>query len=196
MKKELIKTVNYLLIVDDSEIKEGDWMYRNNEEPILVTPNFWWDFQAKYYKIIAHLPLNNSPILEGVPLLPPLEDDAEILAEKLSKEYSVYETAQDDVYQGIIVGYNKAREKYKFTEEQARQIWKAGQEYWKTSGDSITFEELTERFQSLSQPKLPSYFDFKLGFTLDETSPQGGATYIRTTTNSQGQEVACGKYIY
>jgi hypothetical protein len=31
-----------------------------------------------------------------------------------------------------------------YTEEQAKQIWKAGQEYWKTSGSSITFEELIE----------------------------------------------------
>jgi len=34
-----------------------------------------------------------------------------------------------------------------FTEEQAMLIWKAGQEYWKTSGDSITFEELTEKME-------------------------------------------------
>ena len=36
------------------------------------------------------------------------------------------------------------REQKGYTEEQAKQIWKAGQEYWKTSGSSITFEELTE----------------------------------------------------
>jgi ABC-type oligopeptide transport system ATPase subunit len=35
-----------------------------------------------------------------------------------------------------------------YTEEQAKQIWKAGQEYWKTSGSSITFEELTETFNT------------------------------------------------
>jgi hypothetical protein len=35
-----------------------------------------------------------------------------------------------------------------YTEEQAKQIWKAGQEYWKTSGSSITFEELTEAFNT------------------------------------------------
>jgi hypothetical protein len=36
------------------------------------------------------------------------------------------------------------REQKGYTEEQAKQIWKAGQEYWKTSGSSITFEELIE----------------------------------------------------
>ena len=34
-----------------------------------------------------------------------------------------------------------------YTEEQAREIWRAGQEYWKTSGASITFEELTEKLK-------------------------------------------------
>jgi len=34
-----------------------------------------------------------------------------------------------------------------YTEEQAREIWRASQEYWKTSGASITFEELTEKLK-------------------------------------------------
>jgi hypothetical protein len=38
------------------------------------------------------------------------------------------------------------KEQRGYTEEQAKQIWKAGQEYWKTSGSSITFEELIEKF--------------------------------------------------
>lgn len=33
----------------------------------------------------------------------------------------------------------------KYTETQAKEIWKAGQEYWRTNGASITFEELTEQ---------------------------------------------------
>jgi hypothetical protein len=40
------------------------------------------------------------------------------------------------------------KEQKGYTEEQAKQIWKAGQEYWKTSGSSITFEELTETFNT------------------------------------------------
>ena len=40
------------------------------------------------------------------------------------------------------------KEQKGYTEEQAKQIWKAGQEYWKTSGSSITFEELTEAFNT------------------------------------------------
>jgi hypothetical protein len=40
------------------------------------------------------------------------------------------------------------REQKGYTEEQAKQIWKAGQEYWKTSGSSTTFEELIETFNT------------------------------------------------
>ncbi len=40
------------------------------------------------------------------------------------------------------------REQRGYTEEQTKQIWKAGQEYWKTSGSSITFEELIETFNT------------------------------------------------
>lgn len=42
------------------------------------------------------------------------------------------------------------KEQMGYTEEQAYEIWKAGQEYWKTSGKSITFEELTEKFKPKS----------------------------------------------
>ena len=47
---------------------------------------------------------------------------------------------------GFMEGYMKAKEAL-YTEEQAREIWRAGQEYWKTSGASITFEELTEKLK-------------------------------------------------
>lgn len=35
-----------------------------------------------------------------------------------------------------------------YTEKQAYTIWKAGQEYWKTSGASVTFEKLTEGYKA------------------------------------------------
>jgi hypothetical protein len=47
-----------------------------------------------------------------------------------------------------IIEQAKAMEKEQrgYTEEQAYEIWKAGQKYWETSGSSITFEELIEKF--------------------------------------------------
>jgi hypothetical protein len=73
MKHELIKTENYLLVVDDSEIAEHDWYYDSKTIYVPVKQSFENSheiFDGK--KIIAHLPLNNSPILEGVDLLPEL----------------------------------------------------------------------------------------------------------------------------
>ena len=44
----------------------------------------------------------------------------------------------------------KEKKQIGYTEEQAYEIWKAGQEYWKTSGKSITFEDLIENFKTKS----------------------------------------------
>ena len=64
------------------------------------------------------------------------------IIEELTKEYSEY--------------LEKEKEQIGYTEEQAYEIWKAGQEYWKTSGKSITFEDLIENFKpkSILQPNL------------------------------------------
>jgi hypothetical protein len=42
----------HIYITNGEEIKDGDWMIRGNEQPTLVTPNFFWDFGVRYYKII------------------------------------------------------------------------------------------------------------------------------------------------
>jgi hypothetical protein len=69
---------HYVWVDKDAEIKEGDWMIRPNENPILVTSDFWWDFGVKYHKIIAASPELN---LEGVPTY------VEWLAEENMKQY-------------------------------------------------------------------------------------------------------------
>jgi len=53
-----------IYITSDEEIKDGDWMIRGNEQPTLVTPNFFWDFGVRYYKII--LTTDQDLIAEGV----------------------------------------------------------------------------------------------------------------------------------
>lgn len=54
---------HYVWVDVNAEIKEGDWIIRPNENPILVIDKFWWDFGVKYDKIIAASPELN---LEGV----------------------------------------------------------------------------------------------------------------------------------
>lgn len=56
------KNTQNIYITSDDEIKVGDWMIRDNEQPTLVTPNFFWDFGVRYYKII----LTTDQSLDGV----------------------------------------------------------------------------------------------------------------------------------
>ncbi len=147
-------------------------------------------------KQLAHLPLNDSPILEGVPLLPPIEDD---YIDDLAKgEVGWYDKNDNRDVDNFIKGYNKAREKYKFTEDDAKYFFECGRNF-QINAD-ITFTVAREH---LSQPKMPTYFEFEMeSMTIDEIREQGkgflhAPTFkIKTTTNSQGQQVACGKYIY
>jgi hypothetical protein len=121
MTHKIIKVDNYLLVVDDSEIKVGDYFYSIRE--IVEQAVIDYPKNEHHGVIIAHLPLNGSPILEGVDLLPPIEDDVEE-AERAFTEVLDSETKQvydkmilDATEHGFIIGYNKAREKYKYTEE-------------------------------------------------------------------------------
>jgi hypothetical protein len=222
MKKELIKTDNYLLVVDDSEIKKGDWFLSNDNEILKCTKKedkfVWYErftvpevsktsqpfsihVNLNPKKVIAHLPLNDSPILEGVPLLAPLdvEDDVEKLNEDL------FDKGSDNIlhpqYQMrtfFNIGFNKAKEKYKFTEEDminfACKVY--NENYHKDDSFFTTAEALIKSF---SQPKTPSHFDFTMHTVRIPYGDDGWQTIetvIKTTTNSQGQQVACGKYIY
>jgi len=62
----------------------------------------------------------------------------------IKTDWALFRSIRDTIEQA------KAMEKEQigYTEEQAKQIWKAGQEYWKTSGASITFEELIEKLKN------------------------------------------------
>ena len=96
MTHKIIQTENYLIVVDDSEIKVGDYTFQESS-------NFISKYNNAYSKkIIAHLPLNNSPILEGVDLLPPLEDDE---VEKLAYKYNPV-MKLDNEFIGERIGYS------------------------------------------------------------------------------------------
>ena len=76
-----------------------------------------------------------------------------------------------------------------YTEEQVKKVWKAGQKYWKTSGASITLEELLEQLthielpsdeeiEEISKTKSRIIYDeetnFQLGAKLMRDKIQGG----------------------
>ena len=118
MTHKLIKTENYLLVVDDSEIKEDDWYKTplgtysqfNGTEKLLEGTK----------RVAAHLPLNGSPVLEGVDLLPPYSRHQEDGIDELAE--GVYGQGVNHEYEeGFVDGYNKAREKYKYTEDDMKK---------------------------------------------------------------------------
>jgi hypothetical protein len=78
MKDEIIYTDDYALIVSDEHIKDvRPFMGQYHLEGGLTInkfPNYLTDLGACKL-IIAHRPLTNAPILEGVALLPEFEDD-------------------------------------------------------------------------------------------------------------------------
>ncbi len=118
MTHKIIKVDNYLLVVDDSEIKVGDYFYSIRE--IVEQAVIDYPKNEHHGVIIAHLPLNGSPILEGVDLLPPYfrhqEDGVEKYAQSCNQLYKEW------LVTGYKSGYNKAREKYKYTEEDVIRI--------------------------------------------------------------------------
>ena len=122
MKHNIIETENYLLIVSDEEIKAGNFYLLIPENIVKLSRSGLPTNIREWAKIIAHLPLNNSPVLEGVPLLPPLEDE-----------------------------------------------------------------------QSLQQPKMPVAFECEW---TTKQMPEFHQDEPKTITNSQGQTILVGKYIY
>lgn len=182
MTHKLIKTDNYLLVFDDSKARVEYYLHGIDD-------------------IIAHLPLNGSPIFEGVDLLPPLEDDevekdAEFHVSELDWDTDDFE--KNCGRMSFKAGYNKARERYKYTEEDVRKaVNEARQlEDWQ---DLVWEYEYEEIIQSLQQPKYPIAFECEMEQVFYPANmPKEGEDRppyrIKTTTNSQGQTVWVGKY--
>ena len=168
MKHDIIKTDDYLLVVDENEIAKGNWHLKND---VMITRGHLIDENCK--KIIAHLPLNGSSILKGVDLLPPLPQHHEEDVEKLAKDWVGNQTKNEfgkphnapHRVKLFADGYNKAKEKYKYTDEDLYMLaafvtdFIAGRK-----GDFITTtpKNVADKFiQSLSQANMPIGFEFE-----------------------------------
>lgn len=184
MKHKIIQTENYLLIIDDLEINQYDFIYKlSNGEQDIANDEWDNDVHNDWKKIIAHLPLNNSPILNGVDLLPPIFIHYENGIEEYEK--SCNQLYKEWLVIGYKSGYNKHAEKYKYTEEDLRKVIDMARKDFDEEGyliDRLTEDEI---IQSLQQPKMPVGFDV---ITIDNLE--------ETTINSQGLTQWVGKYIY
>jgi len=208
MTHQIIKTDNYLLVVE-AGIKEGERGLSINNAVYTHAPHLGEDYGNQ---IIYHLPLNNAPTLEGVPLLPPLEDDVELAYQK-----ELLTDNQDKNWVGYGKGingvskerwksiYSKAKEEYKYTEEDVRKAIEMAREL-----DGLHFKNgaAYKIIQSLQQPKYPVSFECEMEFidNHDFMDFEEEATTLpgsiesteqpKTITNSQGLTQVVGKYIY
>lgn len=205
MTHNLIHTKGYLLVVDDSEIKEGDYLYSFSNNKVVVA-NKLTDLYVHSKKIIAHLPLNNSPILEGVDLLPLLpQHDVEKKAEKfIGCKYDGIEDSIDQIgYDSFIRGYNQAIEDNKdrkYTEEDI-SVMVNNAVVFAESNTHLSVGEYARQFkdfydkciQSLDLPKIPIAFECEIKCFEEE--------YLKplrqvSITTPKGHTQWVGKYIY
>jgi hypothetical protein len=201
MKHEIIYTEHYVLIVSEltSTGKEGQ-VFLTKENTIHTV--IGWNYGDRV--IIAHRPLTDAPILEGVPLLPYFgqEDDVEdlALAYASSKGYvnpEGYSDKQVGLLHGFIDGYNKAKETYRFSEDDLISFHKWAFQKVRIEESDKNTKELLDEWQSIKQPERPKYFDCEIEYIHDETVPYPKTlgTKPKTITNSQGQVELVGKYI-
>ena len=204
MTHKLIETKHYLLVVDDSDmVGKGYRLDITRMSVGIIDDDFLYNARKDLFKkIIAHLPLNGSPILEGVDLLPPIEDDVEQLVEISSElQEGTYTIQHKITYKhGFKDGYNKAHENYKYTEDDVRKAIEMAREL-----DGLHFKNgaAYKIIQSLHQ--YPTEF-----ISDDEISHEGIGTYStdlmdigvsnlkpikvpKTITNAQGIQWM-GKY--
>lgn len=167
-------TDNYILITSDEEIKEGEWQLDTKNRLSRFSTISMNLYGESYKKVIAHLPITDSADLRGVPLLPPLpsgEDSVEKLAcEELGYNYNNWikfhsKDASTIVYQEVNdwkKGYNKAKEKYRFTEVDMRKAIELSYSKGLAKPNSGRLSDIpnvqNEIIQSLSQQKMPTSF--------------------------------------
>jgi hypothetical protein len=188
MTHKLIKTDDYLLVVDDSEIQKGDcylspsgiWFYNH------LNPNH----NKESKKVCAHLPLNGSPILEGVDLLPPIEDDVVELAESFCKGMSLTTSEYRNLKFGYAEGYIRARERYKYTEEDMRKAIAFGGTKVAMK-ESLNSSDAEEFIQSIHQ--YPTEFECEME-SVRQPPPSRGFNVVPITVISAHGVEWVGKY--
>ena len=207
MKNEIIYTDDYALILSDEHIKDvrphkGKY---HLEDGLTINkfPDYLTDLGACKL-IIAHRPLTNAPILEGVPLLPEFSQEDDVV-ELALRTYPFGNSERN----ALITGYNKAKETYKYTEDDLIAVWNVAFEEGVSLDDEIndpvSFKDV---IQSLQQPKRPKYFECEMEPKYKHIGAVKGIYgsgfrkqnlmygLPKTITNSQGQKELVGSYIY
>ena len=206
MKHEIFYTKDYALIVSDEKIEKYDYVFN----PIYKTLYQWIENADIHFdridakKVIAHRPLTDAPILEGVPLLPEFsqeDSNKELYFQKqVMNPYTTGGQSYTAYEKGFIDGYNKAKETYKYTEEDLRRLVNSVTEFLSHHEPDEFNDWFEAKIQILQQPKRPKYFECEI-VTVEPYKDKMGnirseKTFPKTTTNSQGQTELVGEYIY
>lgn len=214
----LTKTEDFLFVLDNSEIKEGVWYFlprtqsphfcgsKESEEEL----NLERDFGVR--KILAHIPINRpKQTLYGLPTLPTLptllekhEDSIDDMAREFywkrnpNKDFA--ENSRPDMVIGFVGGYNKSREKFKFTEEDLKASFAHCARYAANcmmTDKEVDFygewENYLKNIQSIQQVKFPIAFETE---TYHNIIGKGSIIRTKTIINSEGKQEWVGKYIY
>jgi hypothetical protein len=230
----LTKTEDFLFVLDNSEIKEGVWYFlprtqsphfcgsKESEEEL----NLERDFGVR--KILAHIPINRpKQTLYGLPTLPTLptllekhEDSIDDMARefywKRNPDKDFAENSRPDMVIGFVGGYNKAREKFKFTEEEYNILFSFVEKLYHEGYDpydSAHHIQLQRYVNDAKQIinislkrdlKLPIAFEceterksvMNLGLDVFNPNRRVFLNEPKTIINSEGKQEWVGKYIY
>ena len=159
MKREIVYTDYYALILSD-EIPTT-WYYDSYSKKVMHTGGAEYGDNPITKSIIAHRPLPNSgyAILKGVPLLPPLPQGEDMWETAFKILFPVWDSRDVLEYgeqaqiKAFEIGYNKAKEKYKYTEEDVRRAITL------TRDGVLGADEI---IQSLQQPSRPTHFECEM----------------------------------
>jgi hypothetical protein len=206
MRYDLIKTDNYLLICNDSEIK--GYYYDDYIKKVRHSGGAEYVENNITKNIVAHLPLNGAPYLDGVPLLPSISkhydiDFAEVFYDLLKMTYPTFDEWPE------AIEYNKqVREKYKFTEEDLSKAWTAGAVFRAFGDLEFSFENWFANYKESLQQSTPIAFEceiepeYKHIGSTKEVKGSGdriknkNAGKPKTIINFDGRVEWIGKYIW
>lgn len=145
-----------LIKQDEEYFLKVDFWYPRFKQPSIVANTF-----VKPDGQIYNLSRENCDELFGI------FNIENLIQESDTSHLSAYTSDSHEIVfdEGFRMGFGKATElnDKMFTLEEAKKIWFAGQKYWKTSGESITFEELSNKI--LSEP-----YEIEVEIEMDESN--------------------------
>ena len=204
MTHKIIQTQDYLLVVDENQISVNGEIGYYKDCNVFQTYQSKLDLTGNIYKhfkkVLAHLPLNNSPVLEGVDLLAELPTQLDLYLE-IDTECALLE----DVLHGkegkrisyirkLFGDYKAATKTY--SEEDLESAFNYGYFFKEdeikepNKSSPHTFSDLINSF---NKPKLPVGFEAE---TIGANKIGEDTLTVKTIPNEQGIPVWQGTYLY